>query len=251
VQQVAVLMILLLAFLLSPPAAAAVEYRLLVVNVETTALFHFLDRASGWGQGEARLERLGRALDSSTLQSGTFLSADVQAPSPAVAAAFSTAVATGTPVNGGAAGQWTGVRWDGRPGERAVWVVSATRSWMSDVHDLGLAGPGGDLRYFIPYRSAIKQASTAAVSYPLEFLEAWQGRPRLWERYLAPVLDLRQGLAAVVGVNPNAHFADRIYLVVDQPAAPATFRAVIAWRDRATLGGAPGMPSGVPVSPAR
>ena len=45
-------------------------------------------------------------------------------------------------------------------------------------------------------------------------------------------MSLAEGLAAVIGINENPSFADWVYLVVEHPAKPTTFKAVIGWERR-------------------
>jgi hypothetical protein len=49
--------------------------------------------------------------------------------------------------------------------------------------------------------------------------------PRRW-------VDLRQGIAVVVGVNDKATFADWVYIVVQQAPVPTPFKVVLGWRRR-------------------
>jgi len=235
-----------------PAPGAAAEYRLRVASLYDSAFASFLEGRVGWGQGEASLELLEKALDAGSVPPGVLLSdREVRAAPEDVAASF------GARAVGGEAGtsgrnrqQWTEVRWEGRPGERVVWVIAATRFWAPEVRALALPGATGGLRYFLPYTVAITPRPAVAVSYPLAFLGGFDGRRRLWDRYLSRALDFRGGLAAVVGVNPNPELADHVLFVIDQPPASATFSIAVAWGGRGGPGG-PGIAPPVPVSPAR
>jgi hypothetical protein len=57
-------------------------------------------------------------------------------------------------------------------------------------------------------------------------------RGRLHAKYLAPRLDLTQGIGIVVGANDDGFFADRVWIVVNHTPEPATFKAALAWLQR-------------------
>ena len=89
---------------------------------------------------------------------------------------------------------------------------------------------GVGLRYFVPYK--VTQSSTEpAESFPLVFLPLPPGPWRLWTVPI-PISGAGEGLAAVIGVNDNPTFADWVYLVVEHPPKPTTFKAVIGWERR-------------------
>ncbi len=92
------------------------------------------------------------------------------------------------------------------------------------------AGPEAALRYSVPYRAAISGQPQTVLAYSLFFLRFYEGRSDLWRRYLSKSVDLGQGIAVVVGVNDNATFADWVYIVVQQPPVPTTFKVVLGWR---------------------
>ena len=83
-----------------------------------------------------------------------------------------------------------------------------------------------------------------AVTYPLDFVRFYEDRgPALWDRYLSRSTGLGQGIAAIVGENSNPSFADWVYIVIQHPPQPTTFKAVVAWErrrgaDRSNLEGA-------------
>jgi hypothetical protein len=88
------------------------------------------------------------------------------------------------------------------------------------------------LRYYIPYQVTGNPRPSAAVAYALVFLRFYSDHSDLWSRYLSRSVSLTEGLAAVVGINDNPSFADWVYLVVEHPAKPTTFKAVIGWERR-------------------
>ena len=94
-------------------------------------------------------------------------------------------------------------------------------------------GEPSALRYYLPYRVTGWPTPQSAVTYPLMFLRFYEGRgPALWDRYLSRSMALGQGIAAVVGENSNPSFADWVYIVVEHPPRPTTFRAVVGWDRR-------------------
>lgn len=235
-----------------PAPVSAAEYRLLTANIYDSAFFSYLDGPIGRGEGEASLDRLARSLDTGVVPAAVLLAdRDVQPAPEGVATAFgAVTVRAGAHRGADDRGQWVGVRWDGSPGERTIWVIGATRFSAPVARDLALERTGDGLRHFIPYSVAISARPGVAVRYPLEFVRGFEGRRALWDRYLSRTLDLRGGLAAVVGANPNPQYADYVYLVIDHLPAAVTFKVVVAWGDRAEFG-APGTPAATSISPAR
>ena len=70
-----------------------------------------------------------------------------------------------------------------------------------------------------------------AVAYPLSTLRSGEdGGSPVWDKYLSRAVDLSEGLAAVVG-NGGLN-GDWVYLLVEDPPEPSTFRAVIGWTYR-------------------
>lgn len=224
--------------------APAVEYRLQVVSLFDTAFVSFLtppelrDGASGPG-----LDRLEASLDQGRMPKGAVLfDRRVQA------------------LGGGLAESWGGVRvvpvlkpagtsptladevaWEGKPGERTVWLVSPTMRNIQEVYRVGLKG-GGRLRHFVPYSIPANGPPTAAMSLPLNFLWMFEERGTIWSKYVSKSLDVRDGIGAVVGVNNNAMFPDQVYIVVNQAEEPTTYKAVLAWRERNVDRESPSLP---------
>src|SRR5229473_1775658 len=115
----------LLASLLGPPPAHAVEYRLEVANLWETALYPFAkpaelrDGASGPG-----LERLEASLDQGAMPHAVFLrDRTLRWSSEAVAHAYGTVRVLAEIKAAGDGTRWDEVRWEGKPGERSVWMV--------------------------------------------------------------------------------------------------------------------------------
>jgi hypothetical protein len=230
-----------LALILSIAGAAqAVEYRLRVANLYADSFVHYFDGPIGAGSGELVMDRLGRGLDTDKIPSGALLSdRTFRYGWEAVAGSFRgvKVIAEIRPAEGSR--RWDEVVWDGNPGERSVWVIAPTTTRTQEVIHVALQGVplgGGEpsaLRYYLPYRVTGSPTPQTAVTYPLHFLRFYEDRgPALWDRYLSRSTALGQGIAAVVGENSNPSFADWVYIVVEHPPRPSTFKAVVGWDRR-------------------
>ncbi len=230
--------------------AGAEEYRVQVANLYREAFVHYFDGPLGTGSGELVMERLGQALDTDQVPSGAVLSdRTFRYGWDAVAASFRSVkvIAEIKPDEG--PHRWDEVVWNGNPGERSVWVIAPTTTRTQEVVHVALQGGplGGEapvLRYYVPYRVTGSPTQQVAVTYPLDFLRFYEGRgPALWDRYLSRSTSLGQGIVAVVGENSNPTFADWVYIVVQHPPRPTTFKVVVGWErrrgaDRSNLEGA-------------
>jgi hypothetical protein len=235
---------------LAAPAAAE-EYRLQVTNLYRDAFMHYLDGPLGSGSGELVMGRLGQDLDQARVPSGAVLTdRTLRYGWESLAASFGATkvIAEIRPAEGPR--RWDEVAWTGRPGERSVWVIGPTTTRTQEVVHVALQGlplNGGAapaLRYYVPYKVTGSPSPQTVVTYPLGFLRFYEDRgPVLWDRYLSRSVGLGQGIAAVVGENSNPTFADWVYLVVQHPPGPTTFKAVVGWErrrgaDRSNLEGA-------------
>jgi len=223
---------LLLLLLSSASPSAAVEYRLRVSNLFDTSFAHYLDGKIGRGEGELALDRLERSLDGGLVPKGALLYDRILRPMPAEwAQGFKAIPARGEVTAAENGRRWEEVVWDGKPGERSVWLIAPPQSRDQEVIHLALKGKGS-LRYHIPYTVSFSPRPAAAVSYPLHFLRFYGEKGNLWERYLSRSTALLEGIAAVVGVNENPSFGDWVYIVVEHPPGPTTFKAVVGWDRR-------------------
>jgi hypothetical protein len=230
---------LALVLVLARPGGAE-EYRLQVANLYREAFAHYFDGPLGTGSGELVMERLGRALDSDSIPNGSMLSdRTFRYGWEALAASFRAVkvIAEITPAEGPR--RWDEVVWNGTPGERTVWVVAPRTTRTQEVIHVALQGaalgPGEApaLRYYVPYRVTGSPTPQSVVAYPLDLLRFYEDRgPVLWDRYLSRSTSLGQGIAAVVGENSNPSFADWVYIVVQHPPRPTTFKAVVGWERR-------------------
>ncbi len=233
----------LLACLLGPPPAHAVEYRLEVANLWETALYPFAkpaelrDGASGPG-----LEQLEASLDQGAMPHAVVLrDRTLRWSSESVAHAYGTVRVLAEIKAAGDGQRWDEVRWEGKPGERSVWMVlPGGRGLPQQLYRVVLKGDG-PARQFMPY-VPVNGSRSAAVKYSLAFLWFYEGRGLIWDRYVSQSLDLGGGLGAVVGENSNQTFPDQAYLIVQQGAQPTTYKAVLLWRDPGYDFQAPGRP---------
>jgi hypothetical protein len=220
--------------------AQAVEYRLQVASLYADSFVHYFDGPIGTGSGEPVMDRLGRELDTSKIPSGALLAdRPFRYGWEAVAGSFRAVKVIAEIKPGEGARRWDEVAWEGNPGERSVWVIAPTTTRTQEVIHVALrgvtlgAGEPSALRYYLPYRVTGSPTPQSAVTYPLAWLRFYEGRgPALWDRYLSRSVALGQGIAAVVGENSNPSFADWVYIVVEHPPRPTTFRAVVGWDRR-------------------
>ena len=218
----------------------AIEYQLQVANLYADSFVHYFDGPVRTGSGELVMDRLGRALDAHKIPAGALLSdRTFRYGWEAVAGSFRAVkvIAEIKPAEG--SGRWDEVVWQGNPGERTVWVVAPTTTRTQEVIHVAVqgvplaSGEAAALRYYLPYRVTGSPTPQTAVTFPLDFVRFYEGRgPTLWDRYLSRSTALGQGIAALVGENSNPSFADWVYIVVEHPARPTTFKAVVGWDRR-------------------
>ena len=231
---VVVVLALWMGLLASP--AGAVEYRLEVANVYQEAFAYYFDGPLRSGSGELVMNRLEQALDAGRIEWGVFLSGrTLRYGGDAVARSFEAAKAVTEVKPLESPRRWDEAGWNGAPGERSVWVIAPAGRHFEEVYHVAVkgAGPEAALRYYIPYRAAISGQPQRVIAYSLAFLRFYEGRSDLWRRYLAKSVDLKQGIAVVVGSNDDATFTDWVYIVVQPPPVPTTFKVVLGWRPRA------------------
>lgn len=226
----------------------AVEYRLEVVNLWENALYAYArtaelyDGASGPG-----LERFQQSLDDATMPRGVVLGdRTLRWASERVARAYGTTrVLADIHAGGDGHPLWDEVRWEGKPGERSVWMVLPSgRGRPERLYRAVLKGEGPP-RQFLPYVPT-KGTRSAAVKYPLAFLWAYESRGTVWQRYVSESLDLSEGLGAVVGENDNQSLPDTVYLIVLHGAQPTTYKAMLLWREPAYNQQAPSLVNPMP-----
>jgi len=222
-----------LVFVTVASPASAGEYRLQVVSVLDDAFRSFMkpgeaaDGATGPG-----LQRLEASLDTGDFPKAVLLyDRHLQAASEFTARAYG-----GVPVRadvkrgGEQKRRWDEVRWDGTPGEQSVWVVVPRTRRSGELFRVALRG-AGPIRHWLPYATS-NGRKLPVVSFPSNFLWSREDEADFWSKRLAPVLDLGAGIAVIVGANTGFLDADQAYIVVTHGPEPATYKAVLGWRDR-------------------
>jgi hypothetical protein len=235
-------MVALVASLGLAGPAAAVEYRLNVVNLHEGAFASFLGGRE-WFDGAAGpgLNRLEASLDRGDVGKGNLLyDRHVHPAAEATARAWgATPVPVATVTMGGIERQlWDEIRWEGQPGEQSVWLVRPTSRLPQYLVRTAIKG-AGPMRQFQPY--AVPAGTRVPVlRMPLAYIVHREEDGSLWRRDVASRLDLGNGIGVVVGLNDNGTFPDSATIVVTQGAEPTTYKAVLVWRLRGTEQQAPG-----------
>jgi hypothetical protein len=230
----ALLVIVALALGAAAAPAAAVEYRLQVVNVRDEALTSFLkpgearDGATGPG-----LQRLEASLDGGDFPKAVLLyDRHLQAASASAARAYGGVPVRADVTKGGEQKQrWDEVRWDGTPGEQSMWVVAPSSRRPGELYRTAIKGVG-PIRHFLPYTVTNGGTKYPVARFPLNYLFAHEDDADFWTKRLAPVLDLGGAIGVIVAANDGVFRADEAYVIVTHTAEPAAFKAVLGWRDR-------------------
>jgi len=216
----------LLGILIQPTLAQAAEYRLQVVSLYEDSFVSYLDVG-----GPSPLSRLETALDRREIPKGPILyDRWVEPADPSVARAFGATPVKAEPVPDRES-FLPEFRWQAEPGTRSLWVVKPRSFHYHELSQLGLKGVGQFL-HVLPSAAAIKVARSKAVSFPTNLIDASNGGPNLWEKWLSRYLDLSDGIAAVVGIEANITYPDRVYLLIEQGSEPRQFKAMLGYRKR-------------------
>jgi hypothetical protein len=212
------------------PPDGLVEYRLRVLNVRDEAFTAFLGLADA-AQGEtgAGVLRFVSAADAGQVRGGVLYD---RHPAPLSEAAARAWGATPAPSRikllDGRSDAWDEVRWYGRPGERSVWRIASRNRRPQAVRRVAITERDG-LAHYRPLGGALFARERAMVTtVSLAYLRHAQANAHAAD-YVARYLDVRRGLAVVVGANEDQVFADEAYVVVTHPSGPATYEAVLAW----------------------
>ena len=213
--------------------AFAEEYRLQVASLYRTSFAHFIEGPIRTGSGELAMASLERSLDSGEMQAGALLTDrpfrygwdELVRGFDAVRVRASLSPAEGPR-------RWDEAIWEGKPGEKSIWVIASSAAHHQEVYQVALNGQTEGLRYFVPYKVTGNPRPESVIAYPLVFLRFHATRGSLWKPYLSRSVALAEGLAAVIGINDNPSFADWVYLIVEHPPKPTTFKAVIGWERR-------------------
>ncbi len=214
--------------------AAAVEYRLQVANIRDEAFTSFLksgeinDGATGPG-----LERLEASLDTGDFPKAVLLyDRHLQAASEATARAYGgVLLRVGVAPGGDGTQRWDEVRWEGTPGEQSVWVVAPQARRPGHLYRVAVRGQG-PVRHFLPYGATNASYKLPVVRLPLNYLFSRQEDADFWVKRIAPVLDLTEGIGVIAVARDGVLDPDQAYIIVTHGTEPATYKAVLAWRER-------------------
>jgi hypothetical protein len=230
----------LLVLALAVPVAA-IEYRLRVANVFDASLTSFLspgeleDGSRGPG-----FQRLDNFLTEGSGDRGMIVTQrPLRSVPETIARAWGGVSVTAPIARGGVVSYWDEVRWDGRPGERSIWIVKADgRMRPQTVRHVVLGGLTPPSIYQA-YSADCGKNRLPALRMPIPLMAFQESRGDIWDKYVAKSLDLSHGVGVVVGTNNNAIEPDLIYIIVSQGPEPTAFEVVISWKgsDAETPGG--------------
>ena len=228
--------VLVLSLVASTGQSMAAEYRLRVVSVYDDAFLSQLKVGELYdGRSGPGLDQLAARLDQGEFPSGAMLYDRHVEPAPEhVAKAYGgTPIVAGVKFGGRRGELWDEARWDGTPGAVTVWVVTPSSRQPQEVRRLALQGLG-PLKQFQPYQISYSPVPLEAVTIPSAFLRYAEARGDRVQTLLSRAIRLDNGIAALVALNDDRMFPDRVYLIVRQGEAATTYRAIFAWRNRET-----------------
>src|SRR5262249_57382120 len=94
-------------------------------------------------------------------------------------------------------GRWDEARWEGKPGERSIWLIKATGSYKPQaVQRMTLESDGIPVRQYLPY-AYTGQSRLPVIQVPQPLIAFSEDRGNVWSKWIAPGLDLGQGVGAV------------------------------------------------------
>ena len=228
---VAAVAVALLTGLAVAGPAGAVEYRLKVASIFDPALTSFLSRGElndgATGPGFQKLEA---ALDQGSVSRGALIThRPLTAVPSGIARAWGGVTVQAPIARGGVVSFWDEVRWEGKPGERSIWIVKPSgREDPQSVRHVVLKGTT-PLTLYQPYAVACGKSRVPVMSLGIPLIAFQESRGDVWDTYVAKNLDLSHGVGAVVGVNNQAVLADLMYIIVEQGSEPTTFVVLITW----------------------
>ena len=214
--------------------AQAVEYRLFVASIYDTSFTSFVSVSElNYGATGPGLQRIETAISNGEIGWGDMpVGRPLTSVPPSIARAWSGVGVRADIIRGGVdVGRWDEARWEGKPGERSIWLIKATGSYKPQaVQRMTLESDGIPVRQYLPY-AYTGQSRLPVIQVPQPLIAFSEDRGNVWNKWIAPGLDLGQGVGAVVAFSANALNSDLVYLVVQQGDRPTSFRAVISWAD--------------------
>ena len=224
----------LLVVLEASSPAVAVEYRLKVASIFDQSLTSFLgngelaDGATGPG-----FQRLEAGLDQGSVDRGALVThRPLSAVSDSIARAWGGIAVQAQIARGGVVSLWDEVRWDGRPGERSIWIVKPDGPERPQAVKHVVLRGSTPLTIYRPYAVSCGKTRVPVMDMPIPLMAFQESRGDVWNKYIAKSLDMSHGVGAVVGVNNQGVLADLVYIIVEQGPTPTTFEVVITWHDR-------------------
>jgi len=214
--------------------AWAVEYRLKVASIYDQSLTSFLSAGElGDGATGPGFQKLEAELDQGTVGRGVMITHRPLSSVPDGIARAWGGIAVQAPIaKGGVVSFWDEVRWDGRPGERSIWIVKPDgREKPQAVKHVVLRGRT-PLTLYRPYAVSCGKTRVPVMEMPIPLMGFQESRGDIWDKYIAKSLDMTHGVGAVVGQNTQSSFADLVYIIVEQGPTPTTFEVVLTWNDR-------------------
>ena len=224
--------------------AWAVEYRLKVANIFDEAMTSFLSRGDlNDGATGPGFQRLAALLDQGSGDRGMNVThRPLNAVPDGIARAWGGVAVKAQIARGGVVSYWDEVRWDGKPGERSIWIVKPNGlENPAAVNHVVLKGTT-PLTLYQPYTAACGTTRVPVMQLGIPLIAFQESRGDVWDKYVAKSLDLRHGIGAVVGLNNNAVLPSLVYIIVEQGPTPTTFEAVITWGNSNAQGPAGGGP---------
>jgi hypothetical protein len=220
--------------MLSLPAWA-VEYRLQVANLEFLTVSAYTDRPQPGQPGEGSLRRLETRLDTREFPASAVIPGrDVLLlQDPAYGGKIPDRVSV-LPTTREQA--WTTFVWDANPGDRVVFVVKSDMSGWQEAWFIG-ANPEGTLRRLSlggPSWFGRRSYEVPQVAYDFLANAVDRGTFPSWMAENAKSLN---GMSIAIGRGRDRfNRPDRVYVALQLPAEPRTFKVVIGWRDHSDRG---------------
>src|SRR5215813_2390587 len=116
--------------------AWAEDYRLQIANLYRDSFANFFDGPIGAGSGQLAMPRLEQMLDSGSIEMGALLTdRTFRYGWDEVTQAFGAVKVRGVVTPGGEGSRrWDEAVWEGKPGERSVWVIAASNTKQQEVY---------------------------------------------------------------------------------------------------------------------
>jgi hypothetical protein len=224
---------LVLVLLLTLPAWA-VEYRLQVANLDYLTVSAYTDPQPGQ-PGEGSLHRLEARLDTGEFPASAVIPGrEVQLlEDPRYGGTIPERLSI-LPTTRDQA--WTTLIWNANPGDTMVFVVKSDMAGWQEAYFIG-ANPEGTLRRMRlggPSLFGGRAYEVPQVAYDFLANAVDRGTFPSWMVENAQSLN---GMSIAIGRGRDRFYRpDRVYVVLQLPAEPRTFKVAIGWRDHSDRG---------------